>query len=106
MNGVQLTSSNPNDESVDLSMVSSNMLEGMKVSETVTPDMSAEVIGGTVDLQLREARATESGAPKIGLLAQGGYNALSDVYNNLNNYKYVGSIEDRLFDNNFGIFAR
>jgi TonB-dependent receptor len=106
VDGVQLTSSNPNDESVDLSMVSSNMLEGMKVSETVTPDMSAEVIGGTVDLQLREARATETGAPRFGLLAQGGYNALSDDYNNLNNYKYVGSVEDRLFDNKFGVFAQ
>jgi TonB-dependent receptor len=106
VDGVQLTSSNQNDESVDLSMVSSNMLEGMKVSETVTPDMSAEVIGGVVDLQLREARVKEPGVPEFRLLAQGGYNGLSDAYNKLNNYKYVGSVEDRLFDEKLGIFAQ
>ena len=67
-----MTSSNPNDESVDLSMISSNMLEGMKVSETVTPDMSAEVIGGVVDLELREARVKEPGVPEFNFLVQGG----------------------------------
>ena len=37
---------------------------------------------------------------------QGGYNNLSNVYNKLNNYKYVGSIEDRFFNERLGIFAQ
>ncbi len=37
---------------------------------------------------------------------QGGYNALSNAYNKLNNYKYVVSVENRFFDNKFGIFAQ
>jgi TonB-dependent receptor len=106
IDGVQLTSSNPNDESVDLSMISSNMLEGMEVSETVTPDMSAEVIGGVVNLELREARVKVPGVPEFGFLVQGGYNGLSDAYNKYNNYKYVGSLDDRLLDGKFGIFAQ
>jgi len=106
VNGVQLTSSNPNDQSVDLSMISSNMLEGMEVKKTVTPDMDASVIGGVVNLELREAQVKTPGVPVYGLVLQGGYNGLSNAYNKLNNYKYVGSIEDRLFDNKFGIFIQ
>jgi TonB-dependent receptor len=106
INGVQLTSSNPDNTSVDLSMISSNMLEGMEVKKTVTPDMDASVIGGVVNLELREAKVSETGAPKFGLLVQGGYNALSNAYNKLNNYKYVGSAEDRFLDNKLGVFAQ
>ncbi len=106
VNGVQLTSSNPFNATVDLSMISSNMLEGMEVKKTVTPDMDASVIGGVVDLQLREARVKTPGVPEFGILVQGGYNALSNAYHKLNNYKYVGSLENRFFDNKFGVFAQ
>lgn len=106
INGVQLTSSNQNDESVDLSMISSNMLEGMEVKKTVTPDMDANVIGGTVNLELREAHVKIPGVPVFGLLAQGGYDALSDANNKLSNYKYVASIEDRFFHERLGVFIQ
>ncbi len=106
VNGVELTSSNPDNQSVDLSMISSNMLASMEVKKTVTPDMDANVIGGTVNLELREARVSSSGQPIFGLLAQGGYNALTNVYNKYNNYKYVGSAEDRFFNKKFGVFAQ
>lgn len=106
INGVQLTSSNPDNQSVDLSMISSNMLEGMEVKKTVTPDMDANVIGGVVNLELREARTKYPGVPVFGLLVQGGYNALSNAYNKLNNYKYVASAENRFLDDKLGIFAQ
>lgn len=106
INGVQLTSSNPDNASIDLSMISSNMLERMEVKKTVTPDMDADVIGGTVNLELREAQASPNGRPQFGFLVQGGYNALSNAYNKFNNYKYVGSVEDRFFNNKFGIFGQ
>lgn len=106
VNGVQLTSSNPDNASVDLSMISSSMLEGMEVKKTVTADMDANVIGGIVNLELREARVKKPGVPEFELLAQGGYNALSSAYNKLNNYKYVISAENRFFDNKFGVFAQ
>jgi TonB-dependent receptor len=106
VNGVELTSSNPNDESVDLSMISSNMLEGMEVKKTVTPDMDADVIGGVVNLELREAKVQQPGVAQFNFLLQGGYNGLSDAYNKLNNYKYVISAEDRFFEEKFGIFAQ
>ncbi len=106
INGVRLNSSNQNNSSVNLSMISSNMLEGMEVKKTVTPDMNADVIGGVVNLELREAHVVTPGVPVFNLTAQGGYNGLSDATNKFNNYKYVGSVEDRFFNNKFGVFAQ
>ncbi len=106
IDGIQMASSNPNDRSTDLSMISSNMLEGIQVSKTVTPDMDADVIGGTVNFELREAKVAVPGVPKFGLLVQGGYNNLADAYNRLNNYKYVGSAEDRFLNDKLGVFAQ
>ena len=70
------------------------MLEGIEVSKTVTPDMDAAVFGGTVNFDIRKAKETSTGAPSVSLLAQGGYNNLINLYNN---YKFVGSIENRYF---------
>ena len=41
-----MSSSDPNNRSTDLSMISSNMLQGIEVAKTVTPDMDADVLGG------------------------------------------------------------
>ncbi len=106
IDGIQMASSNPNDRSTDLSGISSNMLGGIKVYKTVTPDMDANVIGGTVDFDLREAEGGHPGTPRIHLLAQGGYKGLSDAYNKFNNYKYVGTAEERFFGDRFGILAQ
>ncbi len=106
IDGVQMSTSNPDDRSTDLSMISSNMLDGIQVSKSVTPDMDANVLGGTVNFELREAKVDVPGVPKFGLLLQGGYNNLSDAYNRYNNYKYVGSAEDRFFNDRLGIFAQ
>jgi TonB-dependent receptor len=106
IDGIQMSSSDPNDRSTDLSMISSNMLEGIQVSKTVTPDMDADVLGGTVNFELREARVKETGVPQFGLLVQGGYNGLPDAYNKYNDYKYLGSVEDRFLNDRLGIFAQ
>ena len=106
IDGIQMASSNPTDRSIDLSGISSNMLGGIKVFKTVTPNMNADVMGGTVDFSLREAQTGHSGVPTIHLLAQGGYKSLSDAYNKFNNYKYAGTAEERFFNDRFGILAQ
>ena len=103
VNGVEIPSTNANDRGTNLSMMSSNMLEGIEVSKTVTPDMDAAVFGGTVNFDIREAKETSTGAPLVSLLAQGGY---TNLINSYNNYKFVVSIENRFFDNRFGVFAQ
>jgi len=106
IDGVEMSSTNPDDRSTDLSMISSNMLEGIEVSKSVTPDMDANVIGGTVNFNLREAKTKEPGIPSFSLLTQGSYNNLPDAVNKFNNYKYVISGEDRFLDDRFGVFAQ
>jgi len=106
IDGIDMSTSNPFDRSQDLSMISSNMLEGISVSKSVTADMDAEVIGGTINFELREAKMRESSSPLVNFLLQGSYTGLSDAYNKTNNYKYVISAENRYFDNLFGVFAQ
>jgi len=92
-----------NNRSTDLSMISSTMLRGIEVTKTATPDRDAAVLGGTVNFDIKEAKASSTGAPTVSLLAQGGYNDLSNMYND---YKFVGSVEQRFFDDQFGVFAQ
>ena len=106
VDGVRMASSNPNDRSTDLSMISPLSLEGIEVSKTVTADQDADVLGGSVNFTMKEARV--GGVPGLAynLLVQGGYNGLTDAYHKYNNYRYVGSVEGRFFDEQFGVFAQ
>ena len=106
IDGVRMASTNPDDRGTDLSMVSSNMLDGIEVSKTVSADMDADVIGGTVNFELKEAKTSVPGVPEFNLQVQGGYNGLSDAYNKLNNYKYIASVENRFLDDKLGVFAQ
>jgi TonB-dependent receptor len=106
IDGVKMGSSDPNNRSADLSMISSDMLEGIEVQKSVTPDLDANVIGGIVNFDMREAKVIVPGRPVFNLSLQGGYKNLPDAVDKYNNYKYVVSGEDRLFDDNFGIFAQ
>ncbi len=103
IDGVEMPSNSSSNRSVDMSMISSYMLSGIELFKTVTPDMDAAVLGGTVNFKIREARSTPSGAPIIQLETQGGYNNLQ---NTLGDYEFSGSVEKRFFDNRFGVFAQ
>ena len=96
------------DRGTDLSMISSSMLGGIEVIKAITPDMDATLIGGVVNFGLRKAsknlsnRAfTGSSLPLIQLTTQGSYNNLKKT---ANQYKYVGSIEKRFFNEKFGVY--
>lgn len=98
------TNSSLGDRAVDLSMISSSSLGGIEVVKAITPDMDAAVLGGVVNFDLRKAgKSTHKLMPKIGLLAQGAYNQLK---NEANDYKYVASIENRYFNDHFGVFLQ
>ena len=98
VNGVIIPGTGSTDRSVDLSLVSSNMLDGISLKKVTTPDMDADVLGGTVDLRLREA---PSGF-KLDASAQGGYNALQKYYGD---YNFNLSASNRFFNDRLGIIA-
>lgn len=98
VNGVRLPSTDGSDRSVDLSLVSSNILEGIEVRKAITPDMDADVIGGAIDLRLKSAPV----GFEADVLAQGGYTSLQDDYGN---YKFVATASDRLFNDRLGVIG-
>ena len=96
VNGVEIPATGSEDRSVNLSLISSNMLDGIVVKKSITPDMDADVFGGTIDLRLKQA----SESLQYNVAAQGGYNKLQDYYSN---YNFTGSISNRFFDKRLGI---
>ena len=98
VNGIQIPATGGSDRSVNLSIISSNMLDGISLKKVVTPDMDADVLGGTVDLKLKEAPDSLSATASY----QGGYNKLKSFYGN---YQFEASISDRFFHHRLGIIA-
>jgi TonB-dependent receptor len=82
------------------------MLNGIQVSKTITPDMDANAIGGVVNFDLREAQQDELGDYKYGFWLQGGYNGLENAQNKFGNYKILGNLENRFFDNKLGALVQ
>jgi TonB-dependent receptor len=105
IDGVRMASSNSADRSADLSLISSNMLEGIEVFKTITADQDGDVLGGTVNFKIRGAQSGKSGLG-LNLLAQQGYTGLSNAYGKYDNYKYVASVEGRFFGERLGVFTQ
>ena len=87
-----------NDRSVDLTMVSPYMIRMISVYKSLTPDMNANSIGGTVNMELREAPSNWH----TDLLWQSGYTAKSKTYGN---YRFVASGSNRFFNDMLGVYA-
>ncbi|MEZ4907259.1 MAG: carboxypeptidase-like regulatory domain-containing protein [Saprospiraceae bacterium] len=97
--GVKMASTDSDDRSTDLSMISPYMLEAIEVSKAAMADKEADVLGGSVNFVLREAPKET----KFDVLLQGGYNKL---FNNYKNYKLVIGGSKRFFNDKLGIFAQ
>ena len=98
VNGVRLLSTDANDRSVDLSLVSSNTLDGIEVTKALTPDKDADALGGSVNLRLRNAPDKLFADIQV----QGGYTALQQTYDN---YKVSGSLSNRFLNSKLGIIV-
>jgi TonB-dependent receptor len=98
VNGVRMPSTDSQNRSADLSLISSSMLEGIEVKKAVTPDMDADALGGAVDLKLKVA--ADKFEAHASLL--GGYNQIQDYYGN---YNFNGQVSNRFLDGRLGIIA-
>ena len=98
VNGQKIPATDAQDRSVDLSMISSDMLAGITVVQALTPDRDGDAVGGTVNFELKKAR--EGFNTNISL--QGTYNSISKDYGN---YRGSFSVRDRFFENALGIIA-
>jgi TonB-dependent receptor len=98
VNGERIPSTDPTDRSVDLSMISSEMLAGIEVYKALTPDKDGDAIGGTVNFVVKKAPEGLKGDFRI----QGGYN---DLVRDYGVYKATASISNRFLNNKLGILA-
>ncbi|MHB8578235.1 MAG: TonB-dependent receptor [Ignavibacteriaceae bacterium] len=96
LDGIALPSTDDNTRSTSVAGISQYILQGVEVFKSITPDMEGDAVAGTINLKLGEA---PSGL-KYSLMAQGGYNHLNDY---LKNYKLVGDISNRFFNDNLGV---
>lgn len=99
VNGVRLPANAGNDRSVDLSMVSPELLDGIEVFKSPLPDMDAEAVGGTVNLKLRKA-------PKERAFLVRGLAGYNDLNNYFGDYKGVLQYSQRFFKNKLGMVAQ
>ena len=98
VNGVKIPATGSNDRSVDLSLISSNMLNGIEVIKAALPDQDADSFGGTIDLKLTEAKPGAS----FDFSLKGGYSQYRDIYGN---YDYNFSYSNRFLQEKLGIVA-
>ncbi|MEM6645828.1 MAG: TonB-dependent receptor [Bacteroidota bacterium] len=98
INGERIPSTDPDDRSVDLSLISSDLLEGIELFKALTPDKDADAIGGTVNLVVRKAPAGFRGS----LRAEGGFNDLAQSYDN---GRFNASFSNRFANNKVGVIA-
>jgi len=98
INGVRLPSTSPNDRSVDLSLISPELLSGIELFKSPTPDMDGDALGGSVNLNILKAPKDR----KIVIKGLDGYNALAGAFRD---YKGTLSFTQRVFKEKLGIIA-
>ncbi len=97
LEGVNLPASSGTNRGTNISGISQYVLQGVEVYKSLTPDMEANAVGGTVNLKLQD---TPEGL-HFNIMAQGGYNDLNSYFGN---YKFLGEISNRFLDNKLGVF--
>lgn len=95
LNGNRIPSAEGDNRKVQMDLIPSDMIQTVEVSKTLTSDMDADAIGGSVDLITRAA----PGSQRISATLLGGYNPIRE------GLTYSGSFiyGNRFFNDKFGI---
>ena len=91
-----MASTSGDNRGTNISGISQYALQGVEVYKSLTADMEANSVAGTVNLKLREAPQHFH----VNLMAQGGYNQLNDYWGN---YKLLGEVSNRFLNNKLGV---
>lgn len=98
VNGERIPSTDASDRSVDLSMITPEMLAGIEVFKSLTPDKDGDAIGGTVNFIIAHAKPGLQGDFRL----QGGY---ADHVGGIENVKSSGSLSNRFVNDKLGILV-
>ena len=97
IDGVDMASTDSDERSSDLSMISPYMLGGIEVTKSALANQEADQLGGTVNFVLQGAPYQK---PTTQFILEGGYNALRNQYKD---YRFVAQHSRRLFNNMLGV---
>lgn len=98
VNGERMPSTDASDRSVDLSMLSPDVLGGIEVFKSLTPDKDADAVGGTVNFITKRA----GNDPEAQATLQYGYNSQADEWGQLRGNL---TLSKRFFNNKLGILV-
>ncbi len=98
VNGIRLPSTGGSDRSVDLSLISPELLSGIELFKSPTPDMDGDALGGSVNLNILRAPKER----KISIKGLTGYNFLGGTFTD---YKATVSLAQRILKDKVGIIA-
>ncbi len=96
VNGVRAPSADRNENSVGLAGISPFMIEEIEVQKSLTPDKDGDVVGGIVDLKLKDA---EEGF-HFNAVVQNNYN---NLVGSLYNPRTTLQVSNRFLDNKLGV---
>jgi TonB-dependent receptor len=99
VNGVKMAATDGEDRSVNLSMISPYMLEGIEVSKTALVSQEADAMAGSVNFVIKKAPE----GFKTDLMVQGGYSNLNKTFGN---FKIMAAASNRFFKNKLGAFVQ
>ena len=99
VNGANLASTDADDRSTDISMISQYVIEEIEVTKAGTPDQEADMLGGTVNFKLRKAKEGFHG----NLISKGMHNGLKETYDD---YKIVMDVSNRFFSHRLGVITQ
>lgn len=99
IDGVTMAATGSDDRSVDLSMISPYMLEGIELTKSVMANQEATATGGIVNFRIKTAPEK----PSLNVMLQGGHNNLRGTYGD---FKASVGGSNRFFSNRFGVYAQ
>jgi len=95
INGERIPSAEAENRSVQLDLIPADMVRAIEVNKTLTPDMDADAIGGSVNLVTRDAASGTRASVTLG----SGYNLLAGMP--MVNGAFIGAT--RLLDDKLGV---
>ena len=96
VNGVRVPSTDPEDRSVDLTMVSTDALEGIEVFKALTPDKDGDAVGGTINFVVKKAAEGFQGSVRL----LSGYNNHEEEFGQ---WRGNFNLSNRFFNNKLGV---
>ena len=95
LNGNRIPSAEGDNRKVQMDVIPSDMIQTIEVNKTLTPDMDADAIGGSVDLVTRAA----AGGQRISLTLLGGYTPIRTGATGSGSFVYG----NRFFNDRLGV---